>query len=165
MDRWKCPLRWNPNAKHCAQWETLRDKNKLACFCSSRVPIVSSDPENSPFKLPCNPCVSPQLNSLRIQRSKQGETRVQRFFSVYSACRVVLQDRAGVVNLAVFRGFVLSPVEAKRRSRSRGPVECGAYSTGVIKNPVQNPPPLSLLAYWESFANNWIGSYLQEYNH
>jgi hypothetical protein len=45
MDRWKYPLRGNPNAKHCGQWETLREKNKLACFCSSRVPIVSSDPE------------------------------------------------------------------------------------------------------------------------
>jgi hypothetical protein len=69
MDRWKYPLRGNPNKKHSGQWETLRDKNKLACFCSSRVPIVSSDPDNSPFKLPCDLCVS------------QSETRVKKSFS------------------------------------------------------------------------------------
>jgi hypothetical protein len=42
MDRWKYPLRGHPNAKHCAQWEPLRNKNKLASFCLSGFPLFQA---------------------------------------------------------------------------------------------------------------------------
>jgi hypothetical protein len=38
------PQRGDPKAAPWEQWETLEDKNKLAHFCASRVPILSSDP-------------------------------------------------------------------------------------------------------------------------
>jgi hypothetical protein len=38
------PLRGDPKAAPWEQWETLEHKNKLAHFCASWVPILSSDP-------------------------------------------------------------------------------------------------------------------------
>jgi hypothetical protein len=40
------PLGGDPKAAPWEQWETLEHKNKLAHFCASRVPILSSDPTN-----------------------------------------------------------------------------------------------------------------------
>jgi hypothetical protein len=33
-----------PKAAPWEEWEALKYKNKLAYFCASRVPIISSDP-------------------------------------------------------------------------------------------------------------------------
>ncbi len=48
MDRKQRPLEIPrsviPKAAPWEQWEALKYKNKLAYFCASRVPIISSDP-------------------------------------------------------------------------------------------------------------------------
>ena len=74
-DRWKSALCGDPDARHWDEWDPWRDKNELACFSLSGVPIASSDP------------VIPNMKHLRDLSVSWSETSVQNSFP-FSPCRI-----------------------------------------------------------------------------